>query len=54
WALKDNQKLDNRGSTKIKKNIKAMLEHFFLSKNLNNQERIGAQTMHAELLEYAN
>ncbi|RIB00563.1 hypothetical protein C2G38_2051555 [Gigaspora rosea] len=54
WALKGNQKLGNRGSgTRIKKNIKTMLERFFLSGNRRDQEKMDAQAMHKELLKYA-
>ncbi|CAG8783089.1 20685_t:CDS:2 [Gigaspora margarita] len=53
WALKDNQKLGNRGSgSMIKKNIKSMLECFFLNKNRKSQDRMDAQTMHDKLLKY--
>ncbi|CAG8805534.1 12770_t:CDS:2, partial [Gigaspora margarita] len=53
-ALKGNQKLGNSDSgTRIKKNIKAMLERFFLSDNRRNQKKIDAQAMHKKLLKYA-
>ncbi|CAG8785150.1 17268_t:CDS:1, partial [Gigaspora margarita] len=54
WTLKGNQKLGNRGSgTRIKKNIKAILEGSFLSGNQKDQEKMDAQAMHKELLKYA-
>ncbi|CAG8551639.1 7877_t:CDS:1, partial [Dentiscutata heterogama] len=54
WVLKGNQKLGNRGSgTRIKKNIKAMLECFFLNSNQRSQDKISLQAMHDELLKYA-
>ncbi|CAG8681644.1 8327_t:CDS:1, partial [Cetraspora pellucida] len=54
WALKGNQKLGNRGSDKrIKKNIKSLLESFFLNRNHRAQDRMNAQTMHDALLKYA-
>ncbi|CAG8542795.1 11903_t:CDS:1, partial [Dentiscutata heterogama] len=40
------------GGTRIKKNIKSMLERFFLNGNLRSQERMNAQTMYDELLKY--
>jgi hypothetical protein len=53
WALKDNQKLGVRGSgIRIKKNVKAMLERFFLLGNQRHQDRMNAQAMHDELLKY--
>ncbi|CAG8464269.1 6279_t:CDS:1, partial [Funneliformis mosseae] len=53
WILKDNQKLGIKGSgIRIKKNVKAMLEQFFLLENQRRQDRMNAQTMHDELLKY--
>ncbi|RIB24654.1 hypothetical protein C2G38_2167970 [Gigaspora rosea] len=53
WTLKGNQKLGNRGGgSRIKKNIKSMLECFFLNGNRKSQDRMDAQTMHDELLKY--
>ncbi|CAG8563744.1 6285_t:CDS:2, partial [Cetraspora pellucida] len=51
-ALKDNQKLGNRGGTRIKKNIKTILEGFFLNGNRNDKDKISTKAMHAELLEF--
>ena len=51
-ALKDNQKLGNRGSARIKKNIKTMLKGFFLNGNRNDKDKMSAKAMHAELLEF--
>ncbi|CAG8494206.1 27319_t:CDS:2 [Racocetra persica] len=52
WALKGNQKLDNRGRARIKKNIKAMLEYFFLNRNRRNEDKMSARDMHYELLKF--
>ncbi|CAG8751280.1 9211_t:CDS:2, partial [Dentiscutata heterogama] len=52
WVLKSNQKLGNRGGVKIKKNIKLLLEHFFLSKNLK-KDRMSTKNMYDKLLNYA-
>ncbi|CAG8607525.1 3833_t:CDS:2 [Gigaspora margarita] len=41
-ALKGNQKLDNRGGTRIKRDVKSI-----------SKERMSAKAMHCELLEYA-
>ncbi|CAG8539840.1 38833_t:CDS:2 [Gigaspora margarita] len=43
----------NRGGTRIKKNVKAKLECFFLNKNQRNENRMNAQAMHKELLKFA-
>ncbi|CAG8464628.1 18163_t:CDS:2 [Gigaspora margarita] len=53
WALKGNQKLGNRGGAKIKKNIRSLLEGFFLNGNRRNQDRMDGQAMCNELLKYA-
>ncbi|CAG8591623.1 10538_t:CDS:2 [Cetraspora pellucida] len=54
WALKGNQKLGNiGGSTRIKKNIKSLLESFFLNGNRRAQDRMNAQIMHDAFLKYA-
>ena len=53
WALKDKQTLGIRGSgTRIKKNVKAMLERFFLLGYQRRQDRMNVQAMHNELLKY--
>ncbi|RHZ86827.1 hypothetical protein Glove_43g53 [Diversispora epigaea] len=53
WALKGNQKLGIRGSgNRIKKNVKAMLERFFLNGNRQRQDRMNAQAMRDELMKY--
>ncbi|CAG8654717.1 15737_t:CDS:1, partial [Cetraspora pellucida] len=52
WALKGSQKLGNRRGNRIKKNIKAMLECFFLRGNRKNKKKISAQAMHDELSKY--
>ncbi|CAG8841610.1 440_t:CDS:2, partial [Racocetra persica] len=53
WVLKENQKLGNRGGNRIKKNVKAILKHFFLNENQKSADRINAKNMHKELLKYA-
>ncbi|CAG8467117.1 12391_t:CDS:2 [Cetraspora pellucida] len=53
WMLKDSQKLGNRGDARFKKNIKYMLEHFFLNENRRNIDKISTQAMHDELLKFA-
>ncbi|CAG8676394.1 5220_t:CDS:2, partial [Dentiscutata heterogama] len=52
WVLKGNQKLGNRGGARIKKNIRAKLEGFFLNGNRVNKDKISAKAMHAELLKF--
>ncbi|CAG8852389.1 34680_t:CDS:2, partial [Gigaspora margarita] len=52
WALKGSQKLGNRGGARIKKNIKLILERFFLNGNRRSQDRMNAQNMYNELLKY--
>ncbi|CAG8722736.1 5237_t:CDS:1, partial [Dentiscutata heterogama] len=52
-TLKGNQKLGNRvSSSRIKKNIKALLECFFLNSNRKSQDKIDEQAMHDKLLKY--
>ncbi|CAG8824345.1 26517_t:CDS:1, partial [Racocetra persica] len=43
----------NRDGTRIKQDVRAMLECFFLYGNQRSNERISAKAMHNELLEYA-
>ncbi|CAG8505674.1 10275_t:CDS:2 [Cetraspora pellucida] len=53
WVLKGSQKLGNRGGTRIKKDIRAMLERFFLYGDQRPEEKMSAKAMREELLEYA-
>ncbi len=52
WALKGNQKLGGRGGKRMKKEVKALLELFFLNGNRRQKDRMNAQEMHDELLKY--
>ncbi|RIA90128.1 hypothetical protein C1645_823749 [Glomus cerebriforme] len=52
WALKGNQKLGGRGGKRMKKEVKALLELFFLNGNRRSEDRMNAQSMRDELLKY--
>ncbi|CAB4383563.1 unnamed protein product [Rhizophagus irregularis] len=52
WALKGNQKLGGRGGKRMKKEVKALLELFFLNGNRRSEDRINAQSMRDELLKH--
>jgi len=52
WALKGSQKLGGRGGKRIKKEVKALLELFFLNGNRRQKDRMNAQDMYSELLKY--
>src|SRR6266498_4235563 len=52
WALKGNQKLGGRGGKRMKKEVKALIELFFLNGNRRQKDRMNAQEMHDELLKY--
>jgi len=52
WALKGNQKLGGRDGKRMKKEVKALLELFFLNGNRRQKDRMNAQEMHDELLKY--
>ena len=52
WALKGNQKLGGRGGKRMKKEVKTLLELFFLNGNRRSEDRMNAQGMRNELLKY--
>ncbi|CAG8487895.1 7277_t:CDS:2, partial [Racocetra persica] len=51
-SIEDDNEEGNRGGARIKKNIKAMLECFFLNGNRRNKDKISTQDMHYELLKF--
>ncbi|CAB4400974.1 unnamed protein product [Rhizophagus irregularis] len=52
WALKGNQKLGERGGKRMKKEVKALLELFFLNGNCRSEDRMNAQSMRDKLLKH--
>ncbi|RHZ50567.1 hypothetical protein Glove_495g38 [Diversispora epigaea] len=52
WALKSNQKFGGKGGNRMKKEIKTLLECFFLNGNRNQKDKMNAQDMQTELLKY--
>src|SRR6266498_1481712 len=52
WALKGNQKLGGRGGKRMKKEVKALLELFFLNGNRRSEDRMNARSMRDELLKH--
>ncbi|RHZ51445.1 hypothetical protein Glove_478g10 [Diversispora epigaea] len=53
WALKENQKLGNRGGGKrMTKKVKNLLEGFFMNGNMNTKDKLDAQGMQNELLRF--
>ncbi|CAG8609153.1 3671_t:CDS:2, partial [Diversispora eburnea] len=52
WALKSNQKFGEKGGNRMMKEIKVLLECFFLNRNRNQKDKMNTQDMHTELLKY--
>ncbi|RHZ90012.1 hypothetical protein Glove_9g308 [Diversispora epigaea] len=52
WALKGTQKFGGRGGKRIKKEIKTLLELFFLNGNRQQKDKMSAREMHIELMKY--
>ncbi|RHZ71090.1 hypothetical protein Glove_262g77 [Diversispora epigaea] len=53
WALKEKQTFGGKGTGKrMTKKVKSLLERFFLNGNLNPQDKLTAQEMRNELLNY--
>ena len=50
--MKGNQKFGGRGGKRIKKEVKTLLELFFLNGNRRQKDRMNAQGMRDELLKY--
>ncbi|RHZ83126.1 hypothetical protein Glove_99g287 [Diversispora epigaea] len=53
WALKEKQTFGGKGTEKrMTKKVKSLLERFFLNGNLNPRDKLTAQEMRNELLNY--
>ena len=54
WALKENQKFGKKGAGKrMTKQIRTLLEGFFMAGNVSKSDRYTAQDMHQELVKCA-
>ncbi|CAG8785703.1 23443_t:CDS:2, partial [Gigaspora rosea] len=51
WAFLGNSKFGKKGE-RIKKKVIELLKQFFLNGNVNPEDRLNAQRMHAELMEF--